>query len=121
MPKDSDSNVGIFEAHVGHDGTATTLALAGEFDLAEVDLVRAKFAEACGDGSSRVVIDLRELTFIDSTGISFLLSVAKGDEEGRLSFVPCDAPAVQRVFAITGVTDLFGGISEATPLSNTSP
>lgn len=117
MPKDSDSNVGILEARVRHDGTTTTLALTGEFDLAEIDLVRAKFAEACGNGSSRVVIDLRELTFIDSTGISFLLSATKEDEGGRLSFVACDAPAVRRVFAITGVADLFGGGREETPLT----
>lgn len=113
MPKDSDPVAGILEARVLHDGTTSTLALVGEFDLAGVEAVRAKFDEACGNGAARVVIDLSKLTFIDSTGIAFLVSVVKKDEEGRLGFVASKGPAVQRVFAITGVAELFGGSSEA--------
>jgi anti-anti-sigma factor len=117
MPQGSDPKPGILETHVRHDGDTATLTLNGEFDLATIEGVREKLAEACSDASSRVVIDLRRMTFIDSTGISFLLSAVKADKEGRLSFIASDAPAVQRVFAITGVTGLFGGASEATPLS----
>jgi len=109
MSQASDSVLGILETHVSRQHGATTLTLAGELDLAAVEGVRASLTEAYSEGPSRVVIDLRELTFIDSTGISFLLSAVKEDEEGRLSFIGCDAPAVLRVFAVTGVADLFGG------------
>jgi anti-sigma B factor antagonist len=112
MPADSESVLQIFEADVTRDGEVVTIALRGEFDLAVVDTVRAKFEEARGDGSSLVVIDLRALTFIDSTGIAFLLSAVKGGEGPRLSFIPSEAPAVQRVFAVTGVAALFGGAPE---------
>lgn len=117
MPEDPTSRLAILDARVSRKGDTTMLTLAGEFDLAELDAVRAKFVEACRDAPSRVVIDLSELTFIDSTGISFLLSAVKGDEEGRLSFVAPSAPGVQRVFAITGVSGLFGGMNDAKPLS----
>lgn len=117
MAVDAGSMPGILEARVSRKGATATLALAGEFDLAGVDAVRAKFAEACVEEPARVVIDLSRLTFIDSTGISFLLSTVKADEGGRVSFVAAHAPGVQRVFAITGLSGLFGGAGEATPLS----
>lgn len=118
MLDDPDTPLRIFKADVSHGGETATVALEGEFDLAVVDTVRVKFDEACESGSARVVIDLRGLTFIDSTGIAFLLSAVKEDEERRLSFIPCEAPAVQRVFAVTGVADLFGGAGGSTrPLS----
>jgi anti-sigma B factor antagonist len=101
--------VGILKARVTRAGETTTLALAGELDLAGVDAARERLAEAMKDRPARVVVDLSELTFIDSTGISFLVSAVKRDDGGRLSFVACKAPAVRRVFAITGVAELFAG------------
>jgi anti-sigma B factor antagonist len=121
VPEDSEAGRGILEVSLSRDGEAATIALAGELDLATVDMVRDKLAEVEDDGTSRVVIDLRKLTFIDSTGIWLLLSAAKEDEEGRLSFIPSESVAVQRVFAVTGVADLFGGNdgSSAAALSET--
>lgn len=112
MSQNLDPARGILEARVSQDGDSVTLALAGELDLATADTVREKLAKARDDGASRVVVDLRELTFIDSTGIWLLLSAVKEDEEGRLSFIPSKSAAVQRVFAVTGVAELFGGNDE---------
>lgn len=111
-PIDSVPTVGALEARLFRDGETATLALAGELDLSGVDAARERLGEAMETGPARVVIDLSELTFIDSTGISLLLSAVKQDGEGRLSFVACKAAAVRRVFAITGVAELFGGDRE---------
>jgi anti-sigma B factor antagonist len=111
-PVDSVPTVGVLEARLSQDGELATLALAGELDLAGVDTARERLAEAVAAEPARVVIDLSELTFIDSTGISFLLSAVKQDDEGRLNFVACKASAVRRVFTITGVAELFGGNGE---------
>jgi len=108
-PVDSVPTVGVLETRLSCDGETATLALAGELDLAGVDAARERLGEAIEIEPERVVIDLSELTFIDSTGISFLLSAVKQDDGGRLSFVACKASAVRRVFAITGVAELFGG------------
>lgn len=105
----SDPATGILEVHISQNGDAVTLALAGEFDLASVDIVKQRFAEAMDGGSSRIVVDLRELSFIDSSGISFLLSAVKGDGGERLHFIPSASATVQRIFSVTGVTELFGG------------
>lgn len=109
------ASVGALEAHVSHGGPTATLALAGELDLTGIDAVRERLAEAMEGEPARIVIDLSELTFIDSTGISFLLLAVKEDDEGRLSFVACKAPAVRRVFAVTGVAELFGGDGDGMP------
>ena len=111
-PVDSVPTVGVLDARLSREGETATLTLAGELDLAGVDAARERLGEAIEIESARVVIDLSELTFIDSTGISFLLSAVKQDDGGRLSFVACKASAVRRVFAITGVAELFGGDPE---------
>src|SRR5690349_3663415 len=90
-PRIDSIQVGVLEARLSFEEETVTLALAGELDLAGVDAARERLAEAIAAGPARVVIDLSELTFIDSTGISFLLSAVKQDEEGRLSFVACEA------------------------------
>lgn len=97
------------DVSVSHEGETSTLSFAGEFDLANIDLAHKTLDEIESNGSARIVIDLRELTFIDSTGIAFLLAAVKRDERGRLSFVPSKAAAVRRVFGITGVDEIFGG------------
>lgn len=102
------SNVGPFEVHVSREGDTVTLDLDGELDLASIDFVREQLAEAMRDGSSRVVMDLRNLTFIDSTGISLLLRAVK-DNGARLSFIPSRSSSVQRIFSVTGVAAVFGG------------
>lgn len=98
-----------FEISVSHEGETSTLAFAGEFDLAQLDLARARLDEVERNGTGHIVIDLRELTFIDSTGIAFLLGAIKRDERGRLSFIPSQTAAVRRVLGITGVDGIFGG------------
>jgi anti-anti-sigma factor len=65
--------------------------------------------EARDGDSSRVVVDLSRLTFIDSTGIAFLVAAVKEDEERRLSFIPCKAYAVERVLSVTGVDEMLDG------------
>jgi len=97
---------GKFQADVVHEGATSTLVLAGEFDLSGIDTARAKLTEARDGDSSQVVIDLSRLTFIDSTGIAFLVAAVKEDDERLLGFIPCKAYAVQRVLSVTGVSKM---------------
>lgn len=111
MPKDPSASPpdGMLQADVVRDGNAARLSLAGELDLAVIDVAREKLAEAGEGEPSRIVIDLSGLTFIDSTGIAFLVAAANGDDEHRLSFIPCEAYGVQRVLSVTGVAELLDG------------
>ncbi|HEY2355076.1 MAG TPA: STAS domain-containing protein [Gaiellaceae bacterium] len=52
---------------------ATVVSLAGELDLYNAEDVRAALLEACAEEPSVLVLDLAEVTFIDSTALGVLI------------------------------------------------
>ena len=51
----------------------TVVRLAGELDLYNADDVRRALATAIDDGASRIVIDMSEVEFVDSTALGVLI------------------------------------------------
>jgi anti-anti-sigma factor len=90
-------------AHAG----ALSLCLEGEFDLAGVSV----FEEAlrAKGGATRVIIDLRELDFIDSSGIATLLRASHRLREagGGLQCIVAAEGMVRKVIEMTHVADVF--------------
>ena len=82
-----------------------TVALDGELDFATALGVELRLEEAIRQ-ADRVVVDLSNLDFIDSTGLRTLLeSHAAARREGvQLELVP-GPEAVQRVFEVAGLLD----------------
>jgi anti-anti-sigma factor len=78
-------------------------------DLSTVPVVDTQLSELMAAGFSSVVVDLRKLSFLDSSGVRLLLSwAAKSRAAGvDLSFIPGPS-AVQRVFDLTGVGHHLG-------------
>lgn len=86
----------------------TTIRLAGELDIATRPHLVAAIGEAVATGAANVVIDMRELTFIDSMGISVLIGAV---EDGRnnshvVEFIRGEGP-VSRTLRIAGVDTLL--------------
>jgi anti-sigma B factor antagonist len=83
-----------------------TVALSGELDLASAGQLDTTIAELCADGAKRIVLELAELDFMDSTG---LRSVLVGDELCKVSgcelLIGATSKQVDRLFDITGVTE----------------
>ena len=52
---------------------ARVVRLAGELDLYNAAVVRETLVEACTDGPAKVVVDLSEVEFIDSTALGVLI------------------------------------------------
>jgi anti-sigma B factor antagonist len=52
---------------------ARVVRLAGELDLYNAAVVRKTLVEACTDGPAKVVVDLSEVEFIDSTALGVLI------------------------------------------------
>jgi anti-sigma B factor antagonist len=87
-----------------NDGTHT-IALCGELDLANASTAEAALEESL-DGGTLVVVDMRELEFIDSTGIALLVAaLGRGGDETKVRFIPSTAPAVTRVLELTGLAE----------------
>ena len=78
----------------------------GELDIATADRMDAALAEQFANGFVHVVADLRELTFIDSSGIRSLWQAHQhaADAGIRLSVIPGDGE-VRRALGITGLLD----------------
>jgi anti-sigma B factor antagonist len=58
---------------VDHRNEAVVLSLAGELDLYNADEVRGALLEACAGEPKVLVVDLEEVTFIDSTALGVLI------------------------------------------------
>ena len=90
-------------------GPASYLVLIGELDLSCVERFRGSLEKAIADGPQDLVIDLRSVTFIDSTGLTLLLkadSIAR--EEGfTLHIVRSPTEIVKAVFEASGLNTLL--------------
>jgi anti-sigma B factor antagonist len=94
--------VSELELQRGADGSYSLL-VRGEIDLANAGRLRELFDEAIEGGATRVVVDCRELEFLDSSGIGVLVAARKRlGPEGELVL---DSPPahVRKVLDITGV------------------
>ncbi len=81
-----------------------TLKLSGALDLGSVAAVRSAIDTLVAERPSRVIIDLSELRFMDSSGLTLLLGVIDQVAEVELR----DPPAmIRQLIHITGLTHLF--------------
>ncbi len=82
------------------DRTAV-VGLSGELDLASASALEASLRQ-CEDGVQTILLDLRGLSFMDSSGLRVILAADSRARSrgGRLVLVP-GRPGVQRVFEVT--------------------
>ena len=95
-----------FRLEVTSDDQTTLVTIAGELDLASSPALDEELQRLASDGGGRVVIDLRELDFMDSTGLSTLVRAhGRLEQAGRPLGVVRGTPQVQRLLELTGVAD----------------
>jgi anti-sigma B factor antagonist len=91
--------------HVGvqkHDHAIVVVSLDGELDLASVPLLESEIARAEVRDAAKLVIDLRGLQFIDSTGLRAIFEAHAGARERGQEFaVTRGSEQVQRLLSIT--------------------
>src|SRR6478609_8034194 len=80
-------------------GPHLVVGVAGELDVASAPTLRDTLLALVNRGADSLVVDLRGVTFIDSTGVGSLLRIfhRQGLLGGRVHFV-VDQPSVRRVF-----------------------
>lgn len=80
----------------------------GEVDLGTVGLLREQIEELTATGFLRVLLDLRGVTFIDSTGLRLVLQLYRRSRAEGWDLRIIEGPAeVQRVFDVTGLRPLL--------------
>lgn len=80
------------------------LALHGEFDLTGVEAFEC--AAACADPVVSLVLDLSDLSFMDSSGIGALVGLhRRAQAEGWSLVLAAPGPQVAGLLAMTGLDD----------------
>jgi anti-sigma B factor antagonist len=90
------------------DSGAHVINVRGEIHLSTAPDLSERLSEAIDNGSAAVVLDLSDVGFIDSTGLSVLLSGLRRvtQMQGNLALV-CANPTVLRLFQVTSLDETF--------------
>ncbi|WP_309710825.1 STAS domain-containing protein [Armatimonas sp.] len=95
-------------------GEIPVMGLSGELDAYHAPRVKAELEELLASGKKTVVVNLKRVAYIDSTGLGVLVAARKQvlDAGGALLLVILSESAVQRTFTITGLLGVFSIFEE---------
>ena len=85
-------------------GEACIVRLAGELDLYNAGQIRDALIDACSDGPRRVIVDLGEVEFIDSTALGVLIEARTKLENRRGFLLAAPGLETRRALQISGST-----------------
>jgi anti-sigma B factor antagonist len=94
-------------AGVEKRGDGIVVQLAGELDLYNAQAVREELLRQAGEDPERLVVDLTQVTFIDSTGLGVLIE-ARTRLRNRQAFMLAAPPLeARRALEISGLDRHF--------------
>ncbi len=105
-----DESGGLHEppvASIQERGTAIVVDLAGELDLYNAHLAREALLGAAGRTPERLVVDLSEVTFIDSTGLGVLVETRTRLTNRRAFLLVAPGVETRRALEISGLDRHF--------------
>jgi anti-sigma B factor antagonist len=91
-----------------YDGTEAAIILVGEFDMTGTERFWGAVSEVLGTCPRSVAVEVRGLTFVDSSGLMAL--VRAGDaaaEAGATLRVREPSPALRRIVELCGLEELL--------------
>lgn len=89
-------------------GPFTVVETTGDLDLVSAPVLRTSLESLFRDGRIRLVLDLRGVPFVDSTGLGVLVGALRAVKpHGGDIRIVCTADRVLRVFSITGLDQVF--------------
>jgi len=96
-----------FAVHARAVGAATVIAVSGELDIHTAPDLTEVLRPAIAAGQP-VIVDLTDVTFMDSSGLSvFVTALKRAREAGTTLVLVVSEPRVMRVFSITGIDTLI--------------
>jgi anti-sigma B factor antagonist len=95
-----------FAVKVVPEGERVILAPVGELDMGTVDQVWEQLEQLREAGFDRIVLDLRGLTFMDSSGLHLMVRANQAAAEDGFNFALIDGnDPVKRVLDLTGLRE----------------
>jgi anti-anti-sigma factor len=105
-------NLGSLALRSERRGDAYVIVLVGELDLDGAPRLEEELLSAEATDAASIVVDLRELAFIDSTGLRLLVMAAERSQSNGRFTILRGPKEVHRVFEIT---DLVSRLPFADP------
>lgn len=97
---------GQFRVEVRSEGTAAVVVVSGELDLASGPELEQTLEQLAEQPTELLVIDLRAVDFMDSTGLSIIVKAhQRFADAGRQLALVRGTPQVQRLLDLTGVAE----------------
>jgi anti-sigma B factor antagonist len=103
-------------AAVEEHGEAIVVRLAGELDLYNAGEARTALADASVQAPERLVVDLSEVTFIDSTGLGILVEARTKLKNRRALILAAPQLETRRALEVSGLDrylPVYGTVDEA--------
>jgi anti-sigma B factor antagonist len=88
-------------------GDARVVRLGGELDLYNADQVRSVLVKACTDSPERIVVDLGQVEFIDSTTLGVLVEARTRLNNRRAFLLAAPGLETRRALQISGLDRHF--------------
>ena len=83
--------------------------VSGEVDVYTAPRLREAVVSAIDGGSLRLVVDVDNVEFLDSTGVGVLVGALKKVRSGGGTLdIVCTQPRLLKIFEITGLDKVFG-------------
>lgn len=109
------ADIPSFTLQILPEGDGTRVVPKGELDLATAPELEEEILPALAQGRG-VILDLSELTFMDSTGVRTIVTARQAANESGARFdvvrPPSDS-AVSRVIEISGIAEALGLAEDA--------
>lgn len=94
-----------FEIEIIERGDALVLVVLGEIDIATAPLLEQRLTEAEAGDAAQLIVDLDQVSFMDSTGLQVLVAHTLSKTNGRRIRLTRGSPQVQRLFTVSGMAD----------------
>ena len=89
-------------------GDEHVIALEGDLDLANVAAMESELTHVEAGDCRKIVLDLRDLSFLDSTGIHLLMKAhARANATGRPLALVVECGPVHRVLDVSGALSIL--------------
>jgi anti-sigma B factor antagonist len=93
------------DLRIDYRGAVAVVALSGEVDLVQAQALRGRLLRAVRNEDHALVVDLSDVAYLDSVGVSLLFELAERLQERqlRLAIVLPEGGLVERVLTIVNV------------------
>ena len=93
---------------IGPDGDCAVLRITGDLDAYTAPFLRDRMRDLTAVGVRHVIADLRQVDFLDSTGLGVLVGGLKRFREHGGSLAPVvTKSSILKIFQITGLTSVL--------------